>query len=94
MVLPVSDKFDEYAKKVHKQIFDAGFDVDVDLGPNLLAKKMALAQVAQYNFILVVGAKEEQNGTCNVRTRDNVVHGERTIEALIGEFQDLTKEYK
>lgn len=94
MVLPVSDKFEEYAKKVHKQIFDAGFDVDIDLGPNLLAKKMALAQVAQYNFILVVGAKEEANGTCNVRTRDNVVHGERTIDALIGEFQVLTKEYK
>lgn len=93
-MLPVSDKCDEYAKKVQKAIFDAGFDCDVDVSSNLLAKKTALAQVAQYNFILVVGAKEEQNGTVNVRTRDNKVHGERSIDALIGEFRDLCKEYK
>lgn len=94
MVLPVSDKFDEYAKKVHQQIFDAGFDCDIDLSTNLLAKKTALAQVAQYNFILVVGAKEEANGTCNVRTRDNKVHGERAIDVLIDEFKGLCKEFK
>lgn len=94
MVLPVSDKFEDYAKKVHQQIFEAGFDVDIDLSPNLLAKKTALAQVAQYNFILVVGAKEEANGTCNVRTRDNKVHGERAIAELIAEFNQLVKEHK
>jgi len=94
MVLPVSDKFEEYAKKVHKQIFDAGYDADVDLSPNLLAKKTALAQVAQYNFIIVVGAKEEANGSCNVRTRDGKVHGERSVEALIDEFKLLCKEFK
>ena len=36
---------------------------------------MREAQLAQYNYILVVGEKEEADGTVNVRTRDNVVHG-------------------
>lgn len=33
------------------------------------------AQLAQYNYILVVGEAEKTNRTVNVRTRDNVVHG-------------------
>jgi threonyl-tRNA synthetase len=33
------------------------------------------AQLAQYNYILVVGESEKASGTVNVRTRDNHVHG-------------------
>lgn len=36
---------------------------------------MREAQLAQYNYILVVGEAEAAAGTVNVRTRDNVVHG-------------------
>lgn len=40
-------------------------------------------QIAQYNYILVVGRKEVQNGTVNVRTRDNITHGEKSVDELI-----------
>lgn len=39
-----------------------------------LNRKIRNAQLAQFNFILVVGPKEAQNGTVNVRTRDNAVN--------------------
>lgn len=94
IVMAVSEKFDAYAKKVHQQIFDAGFDCELDESEHLLKKKIRDAQVAQFNFIIVVGAAEEEKGTVNVRTRDNVVHGERTVEQLIEEFNDLVKQYK
>lgn len=36
-------------------------------------KQVRNAQLAQFNFILVVGQKEKDNGSVNVRTRDNQV---------------------
>lgn len=41
----------------------------------------------------VVGEKEEQNKTVNVRTRDNVVHGEMSVEAVVGIFQKLASSF-
>ena len=44
------------------------------------------------NIILVVGEKEVQNRTVNVRTRDNKVHGEFTLEAVAAKFQELAEQ--
>jgi len=74
-VLPVSSKFDDYAMSVKSRLHEAEFEVDLELDPGLtLNKKIRNAQIEQYNFILVVGEREQANGTVNVRTRDNKVH--------------------
>lgn len=87
IVIPVAPAFDDYALKVKQQIYDAGFMCDTELDPsNTLNKKVRNAQLAQYNFIFVVGEKEVQTGTANVRTRDNKVHGEHSIEKIIERF--------
>ena len=39
----------------------------------------------------VVGEKERENKTVNVRTRDNHVHGERSIDAVIERFTHLNQ---
>lgn len=49
--------------QVKAQIMDAGFYVDVDDSTKQLNKKVREAQLAQYNYILVVGAKEQENGS-------------------------------
>ncbi|MBN3296209.1 SYTC protein, partial [Amia calva] len=84
MVVPVNPSCEEYAKQVCHQFVEAGFMADVDLDSGcLLNKKIRNAQLAQYNFILVVGEKEKVTDSVNVRTRDNKVHGEVTLsEAL------------
>ena len=48
-----------------------------------MQKKVREAQLEQWNYILVVGEGEKTHGTVNVRTRDNVVHGEHKLEALL-----------
>ncbi|KAE9536978.1 hypothetical protein AGLY_006785 [Aphis glycines] len=93
IVIPVGPQFDEYSEKasfVKKEIYEAGFmcDVDVDHG-DTLNKKIRNAQLAQYNFILVVGDKEKTANTVNVRTRDNNVHGEFSVEETIKRLQKL-----
>lgn len=79
MVVPVSPAFEEYANKVKAQVHAAGYFIDVDMSHRTLNKMVREAQLAQYNFILVVGGEEEKNETVNVRTRDNHVHGAKTI---------------
>uniref|UniRef100_A0AAY4D9U5 threonine--tRNA ligase n=1 Tax=Denticeps clupeoides TaxID=299321 RepID=A0AAY4D9U5_9TELE len=62
----------------------AGFMADADLDSScLLNKKIRNAQLAQYNFILVVGEKEKMTNSVNVRTRDNKVHGELTVDEVL-----------
>lgn len=90
MVVPVGPTCDEYAQKVRQQFHDAQFMADIDLDPGCtLNKKIRNAQLAQYNFILVVGEKEKASGTVNIRTRDNKVHGERTVEETVERLQQL-----
>uniref|UniRef100_A0A671X989 threonine--tRNA ligase n=1 Tax=Sparus aurata TaxID=8175 RepID=A0A671X989_SPAAU len=87
MVVPVGPTCEEYAQK---EFHISGFMTDVDLDPGCtLNKKIRNAQLAQYNFILVVGEKEKTSNTVNVRTRDNKVHGERTVEECIERLKQL-----
>ncbi|XP_060927046.1 threonine--tRNA ligase 1, cytoplasmic [Limanda limanda] len=90
MVVPVGPTCEEYAQKVKEDFHLGGFMTDVDLDPSCtLNKKIRNAQLAQYNFILVVGEKEKTSNTVNVRTRDNKVHGERSVEECIERLKQL-----
>lgn len=90
MVVPVLPKINDYAIQLQKKFYEAGFMAEVDLSPgDTLNKKIRNAQLSQFNFILVVGEQEVNNGTANVRTRDNVVHGEKTLDELVAHFTKL-----
>lgn len=87
IVLPIGPSANDYAEKVRQELFEAGFQADSELDPGLtINKKVRNAQLAQYNFILVVGDKESTNNTVNVRTRDNKIHGEISVPQLIEKF--------
>ncbi|XP_015494918.1 threonine--tRNA ligase 1, cytoplasmic-like [Parus major] len=90
MVVPVGPTSEQYAQQVCSQFFEAGFMSDVDLDQSCtLNKKIRNAQLAQYNFILVVGEKEKANNAVNVRTRDNKIHGEISVSCAIEKLKKL-----
>lgn len=60
----------EYAKEVRGKMHKAGFYVDVDMTDETFNKKVALAQAAQYNYILAVGPTEVNSGEVTIRVRD------------------------
>ncbi|XP_037054741.1 threonine--tRNA ligase 2, cytoplasmic isoform X2 [Peromyscus leucopus] len=92
MVIPVGPTCEDYALQVSKECFEEGFMADVDLDDSCtLNKKIRNAQLAQYNFILVVGEKEKINNAVNVRTRDNKIHGEISIASVIEKLKNLKK---
>jgi len=95
IVVPVSDKQLDYAKKVRDQIRAEHIYVDVDETDRTLQKKIREAQVAQYNYILVVGKEEADSNSVNVRVRDSKDGlGKMDIAATIELFHKLEKEYK
>jgi threonyl-tRNA synthetase len=95
MICTINPSQEGYAEKVKRELFEQGFDPEVDATDGTISKKVRKYQLAQYNYILVIGAEEEASGTVNVRLRDQ--KGERgsvAIPALIEELKDLVKNYK
>ena len=69
----------DYASEVQQNLSAAGLWTDVDNGENTLQKKIRNGELAQYNFILVVGQEELDGKAVNVRNRDDV--GEKKTRA-------------
>ncbi|KAK4764411.1 hypothetical protein SAY87_013849 [Trapa incisa] len=88
IVCPVSDKSQSYALQVRDQIHEAGFFVDVDTTDRKIQKKVREAQLAQYNYILVVGEEEANTGKVSVRVRDKADHSVMSTEDLLKFFED------
>src|SRR3989338_1906440 len=93
-VLPLADRFNEYAEKVCSQLREQLIRAEVDDRSESLNRKVREAQLAQINYILVVGEKEQKDHTVNIRTRDNVVHGEKKVDLFLNEILKEVKERK
>ncbi|XP_078390247.1 threonine--tRNA ligase 1, cytoplasmic-like isoform X1 [Cetorhinus maximus] len=90
MVIPLGDSTEDYARQVHQELLDAGFMADICLDSgSTLNRKIRNAQLAQFNFILVVGEKEKSSGTVSVRTRSSKQHGMRDLRGTIQRLTQL-----
>ncbi|XP_036040740.1 threonine--tRNA ligase 2, cytoplasmic isoform X2 [Onychomys torridus] len=76
MVIPVGPTCEDYALQVSKECFEEGLMANVDLDDSCtLNKKIRNAQLAQYNFILVVGEEEKTNNTWMLQTSNQIQKG-------------------
>jgi threonyl-tRNA synthetase len=94
MLIPVHADWNDYCEQVRAKLHAEHFYADVDLSKNTFQKKVRNAQVAQYNFQLVVGEQEVKNESVNIRTRENKVEGEMKVDEMIGMLKRLRDEYK
>ncbi|PSS26851.1 Threonine--tRNA ligase [Actinidia chinensis var. chinensis] len=88
IVCSVSEKSEPYALKVKGQIHQAGFYIDVDTSDRTIPKKIREAQLAQYNYILVVGEEESKTGKVSMRVRDKADIIVKSVEDLLQFFRD------
>ena len=93
-ILPISDSHVEYAKMLSQEFLKKRIRASVDERPLTISKKVREAQIKHVNYILVVGDSEVENKTVNVRTRDNVVHGEMAIEDLLNKIIEEIRQFK
>ena len=86
-VLPVSGKFEEYAKKITQQLKDAGFRVHHDDRNEKLQAKIRDAQLQKVPYMLVLGGKEAEAGTVAVRHRAKGDLGPRPLEQFVADLR-------
>jgi threonyl-tRNA synthetase len=71
LIIPVGKGFLDYAKAVQEKLYENLILAEVDESGETLQKKIRAGQLAQFNFIFVVGAEEEKGRQVNVRDRDD-----------------------
>ena len=68
-VLPISDKYMDYAEKVVNELKESGIRVEIDTRAEKIGYKIREARLQKIPYMLVVGAKEEEEGKVSVRSR-------------------------
>ncbi len=87
-VLPISDKFEAYAKQVEEALDAAGIRVESDLRSEKIGYKIRQAQLEKVPYMLVVGQKEEESGLVSVRSRFAGDEGQKSLEDFIAAIQE------
>ena len=88
-VLPISDKYMDYAQSVLNKLTEAGIRAEVDTRAEKIGYKIREAQTAKIPYMLVVGQKEEEENTVSVRSRADGDEGARSLDTFIA---DILKE--
>ena len=83
-ILPISEKYADYAEKVRKELAANGVDVTVDHRSEKIGYKIRETRLAKVPYMLVVGQKEEEEGLVSVRSRFAGDEGQKPL----GEFID------
>ncbi len=91
-VLPVSDKFLEYAHEVERQFADAGFRVSVDTRSAKINAKIRDAQLEMIPYMLIVGAREAEQKTVSVRDRIDGDLGVMTVAETLEKLRQEVEE--
>ncbi len=90
-VLPISDKYEDYAQGVCRELKKAGIDATVDSRSEKIGFKIREARLDKLPYMLVVGQQEEADHTGSVRSRFAGDEGAKTLERFIA---DITEEIR
>jgi threonyl-tRNA synthetase len=86
-IIPVSDKFNDFAKDLKDKFTKEGFRVELDSRAEKVGKKIRDAQLKKINYMLVIGEQEVESGKLSVRKRS----GEEVKDVV---FEDFVKDLK
>lgn len=91
LIVPIMTSANEYALELQKIFRAEHMHTDVDTTGNTLQKKIRTGQLAQYNFILVVGANEMESRSVNIRNRDDPETQKKGEEISLDKALELLK---
>jgi threonyl-tRNA synthetase len=89
VVLPLSDKFNDYAEKQFKLLKDKGYRVELDNSKEKLNYRIRNAQLMKIPFMLIAGGREEEAGTLSVRNRFEGDLGSSSFTEICAMFDEL-----
>jgi threonyl-tRNA synthetase len=89
-VLALSEKFNDYAKKVRTELFQAGYRVEVDHSDQTLGKKIRDAETSKIPVMLIVGENEQKDGTVTARYYGKREQEVMNVDDLIAKYEGVT----
>ncbi|TSC82125.1 MAG: threonyl-tRNA synthetase [Parcubacteria group bacterium Gr01-1014_20] len=92
VVLPVSEKFTGYGKKVFDELKNAGIRVEISDANETLGKRIREAEVRKIPYVIVVGEREESGDFVNVRRRGSKDNTEVKVSELISRIKKEIEE--
>jgi len=88
-ILPISDKYDEYADQVAQALRKSGIrDITIDHSTERIGYKIRKAQMEKLPYMLVIGAKEAENNTVSVRSRFAGDEGSQNLDDFIAALKE------
>ena len=90
-VLPISEKYADYAKKVCELMNNSEIRASIDDRNETLGKRIREISLKKIPLIAIVGEKEMADGTVSIR-RDGVDKGSMTVDAFIARFKEIVSE--
>ena len=87
-VLPISDKFNEYAETVVRVLKEKGYRVNYDDRSEKIGKKIRESELQRVPYIVVLGEREAAEGAVSVRARGGVDMGSMSLEAFVKHLED------
>ena len=91
MVMPITDRANDYAVELKKKLDAAGVRAETDLRNEKIGYKIREAQMQKLPYMLVVGDKEKEAGTVAVRTRGGVDLGAMPVDEFIAKITGQIK---
>ena len=82
-ILPISEKYADYAEQVRKELARNGVDATVDNRSEKIGYKIRDARLSRLPYMLIVGEKEEAEGLVSVRSRFAGDEGQQSIDAFV-----------
>ncbi|WP_072744123.1 threonine--tRNA ligase [Sporanaerobacter acetigenes] len=93
-ILPISDKFNDYAYELQKKFEENSMRAEVDDRTEKIGYKIREAQLQKIPYMLVVGEKEVENGLVSVRKRDEGDLGQIEVEKFVDKVAEEIKSKK
>ena len=91
VVIPVSDDFDDYAKKVSKEINDKGINCIVDLKNHNLNYKIREHSLSKIPVLLICGKKEVDSNSVTIRKLDNNKQENMKLDKFLEQYTALSQ---
>ena len=91
VVLPISEKFNDYAQSVSKFLNNSDIRAEVDCRNEKIGRKIRDNELKRVPFLLIVGEKEEAEGTVSVRMQGEGDKGTMKREEFAAYLADLVK---
>ncbi|HBP00811.1 MAG TPA: threonine--tRNA ligase, partial [Candidatus Moranbacteria bacterium] len=88
-IIPVSEKFEGYAKKVEGKLLEKDVRVEMSLESESLGKRISQAEKQKTPYMIVIGEKEQESKTVTIRKRGEKIQETLSLEDFV---EKMTKE--